>query len=168
VTDYSGPEPTSPQPSPAPVKRSRNHLAVTGFGVVLLGALVFLVFCLFNVKTVIVSGQSMMPTLDSGKKVVVSKAYWLVGPIQDGNIVVIKQGEGAGDYIIKRVYKMAGEIVDTFNVPGDTPLSSLGRDGYKVPDGHVYVLGDNRSISEDSRKFGPVETNQIIGKVVAY
>jgi signal peptidase I len=106
----------------------------------------------------------MLPTLQNGKKVLASKAYWLVGSIQDGNIVVIK-GDSPGDYIIKRVYKMGGEAVDTFNAPGDW---SLINGEYKVPEGHVYVLGDNRAISEDSRRIGPVEVNRILGKVVAY
>ena len=165
VTDYSGPETTEPKPDAPVAQKKSNRLAFTGFGAVLLAALAFLLFCLFNIKTVIVSGQSMMPTLKSGQKVVVSKAYWLVGPIQDGNIVVIKLSDTPGDYIIKRVYKEAGETVDTFNAPGNWMLSE---GAFKVPEGSVYVLGDNRAISEDSRKFGPVEMNKIIGKVVAY
>ena len=104
----------------------------------------------------------MLPTLTNGQRVLTSRAYWLVGPIRDKDVVVIKD-DGPTGYIIKRVYKMAGEIVDWYNVPDNVDF----RDGeYKVPLGHVYVLGDNREVSEDSRRFGPVKVDDIIGKVV--
>ena len=165
VTDYSGPEPTVQIPEPAGKRSRKAKLAVTGFGVALLCDLFFVIFFRLNFTTVVVSGQSMMPTLKSGKKVLVSKAYWLVGAIQDGDVVVIKEEDGPGGYIIKRVYKMAGEAVDTFNAPNKW---SLVQGEYKVPEGQIYVLGDNRAISEDSRRFGAVDVNTILGKVVAY
>jgi len=127
--------------------------------------LLFVLFFHVNFATVVVSGPSMLPTLSSGKKVLVSKAYWLVGPIQDGNVIVVKQSPGPDGYIIKRVYKLAGETVDTLNAPASW---SLDRGPFTVPDGDVYVLGDNRSVSEDSRRFGPLPVNEILGKVVAY
>jgi signal peptidase I len=157
-----------PDPMPEqPAKRTARR-AFTGFGAVLLFVLAFVVFFRFNFTSVVVAGQSMLPTLKNGKKVLVSKAYWLVGGIQDGSIVVIQQGDKPSDYIIKRVYKMAGESVDSFNFPRDVLLSETGGEGYKVPENHVFVIGDNRGISEDSRVFGPVEMDKIIGKVVAY
>lgn len=153
-----------PNPEVSTRKPSTKRRAFTGFGAVLLFVLAFVLFFHFNFTTVVVSGQSMLPTLTSGKKVLVGKAYWLVGAVHDGNIVVLK-GTTPGEYIIKRVYKMGGEVVDTFNAPGSFSLL----DGqYKVPEGMIYVLGDNRSISEDSRRFGPVPVRNIIGKVVAY
>lgn len=141
--------------------------AFTGFGAVLLFVLGFVLFFRFNFTTVVVSGQSMLPTFKNGEKVLVSRAYWLVGPIRDSDIVVIKDGDKPGDYIIKRVYKMAGEGVDTFNAP-QNPIWTIEQGEYRVPEGKVYVLGDNRAISEDSRRIGPVEMSAIIGKVVAY
>jgi signal peptidase I len=164
VTDYSGPEPATLVTEPETKRPSVTRRAFTGFGAALLFVLVFVLFFHFNFTTVVVSGQSMHPTLQNGQKVLVSKAYWLVGSIQDGSIVVIK-GDLPGEYIIKRVYKMAGEDVDTFNAPG---YWAIYKGEFKVPAGEVFVLGDNRSISEDSRRFGPVKVSSIIGKVVAY
>lgn len=125
-------------------------------------ALATVVYCYYSVKTVVVSGESMEPTFHSGSRLLVSNAYWLIGAIQDKDIVVVKDNNATG-YIIKRVYKMGGETVDWYNVPKFWSL----RDGeFRVPDGKVYILGDNREVSEDSRTFGPIDMNMVIGKVV--
>lgn len=165
VTDYSGPEPTPQIPGRVGNRSRKTRRAFTGFGVALLFDLFFVIFFRLNFTTVVVSGQSMLPTLTNGKKVLVSKAYWLVGRIQDGDVIVIKQSDDPGDYIIKRVYKMAGETVDTYNAPASW---SLVQGAYTVPEERIYVLGDNRAISEDSRRFGAVPIKSILGKVVAY
>jgi signal peptidase I len=161
---YIGPMAMLLKPDPEIKKSKTKRRAFTGFGAVLLFVLAFVIFFHLNFTTVVVSGSSMLPTLKSGKKVLVSNAYWLVGGIQDGNIVVIR-GDVPGDYIIKRVYRLAGETVDFLNAPNNWALTN---GEFKVPDNHVYVLGDNRAISEDSRRIGPVERSKIIGKVVAY
>lgn len=136
--------------------------AITGFGVLLLFVLAFSVFFFLNFKTVIVSGPSMMDALQNGDRLLSSRAYWLIGAIRVKDIVVIRNEDGKG-YIIKRVYKMGGE-----KVPMDLmPEGHRFTDGeYVVPDGSIYVLGDNRPVSEDSRKFGAVPVNRVLGKIV--
>jgi len=143
------------------MKRSRKR-AITGFGFILLILLGFAIYFHYTFTTVVVSGESMLPTLKNNQRVLTSRAYWLVGPIKDKDIVVIKD-DGPTGYIIKRVYRMAGEVVDWYNVPDNVDFR---KGEYKVPAGHVYVLGDNREVSEDSRRFGPVKVEDIIGKVV--
>lgn len=139
--------------------------AITGFGIVLLFVFGFTMFFYLNFNTVIVTGNSMENTYHSGQRLLASRAYWLVGEIRDKDIVVIKQGDGPKDYIIKRVYKMEGEVVDFANVPENW---SIGNGEYKVPSGYIYVLGDNRAVSEDSRKFGAVAIDRVLGKIVSY
>ncbi len=117
-----------------------------------------------NFNTVIVSGHSMDPTYHTGERLLASRAYWLVGNIRPKDIVVIR-GEKSGEYMIKRVYKMGGEIVDYANVPENW---SIANGEYHVPEGNIYVLGDNREVSEDSRKYGPVPVDRILGKIVSY
>jgi len=117
-----------------------------------------------NFTTVEVSGISMLGTLKDHQRVLVSKAYWLVGPIHDQDIVVLHDPHGPGE-IIKRVCFMGGEDVDWKWRPDIAPGPGSK---YLVPDGCVYVLGDNRSKSEDSRRFGFVDMAKIIGKVVVY
>jgi signal peptidase I len=136
--------------------------AATGFGLTLAILFLFALFLNLNFHTVIVDGQSMLPTLAPGQRVVVSKAYWLVGAIHNKDIVVIKDPTGTG-YIIKRVFRMGGEQVPIDKWP---EFRKLETGTYIVPKEEVYVLGDNLGESEDSRKFGPVGVDKIIGKVV--
>lgn len=150
--------------SDSPKLSKGKKRAITGFLAALLFVLAFVVFFRMNFTTVEVSGDSMLPTLKSGKRVLVSNAYWLVGKIARGNIVVIRNEEN-NEYIIKRVFRLAGENVDSYNAPNSWRLES---GPYTVPPDSIYVLGDNRAVSEDSRKFGAVEASKVIGKVVAY
>jgi signal peptidase I len=147
---------------PTKVAHRGRKTAVRGFLILLLVLLGVAIFFNLNFKTVIVSGNSMLPTFKDGRKVVISKAYWLIGPIKKKDIVVLRD-TGPTGYIIKRVYRMGGEKVDWANAPDSHRLKS---GDYTVPEGTVYVLGDNRMHSEDSRKFGPVEVGEILGKVV--
>lgn len=106
----------------------------------------------------------MEPTLSPGTKVLVSSAYWLVGEIQKGDVVVLRSPKD-NSVVIKRVYALDGETVDFLNAPENWSLA----DGeFVVPNGDIYVLGDNLPASEDSREFGPVEKRRILGKVLVY
>ena len=153
--------------SEAPL-RPLEHLrrrAFTGFGAAMIGVLAFAVFFLLNFTTVVVSGPSMLPTFKTGRRLLASKAYWLVGSLRHDDIVVIREKDpnaGTG-YFIKRVYRLAGETVDMVNVPRSWKLA---QGPYVVPKGMIYVLGDNREVSSDSRELGPIELSRIIGKVV--
>lgn len=142
----------------------RRTRLITGFGVVLLMLLFIAVFFYFNFTTVVVTGNSMEPTFKSGRRLLSSRAYWLIGTIKPGDIVVIR-GEKAGDYMIKRVYRLGNQVVDWANIPED---HSIVKGEYVVPAGHVYVIGDNRDYSEDSRRYGPVPLTRILGKIVSY
>jgi signal peptidase I len=131
----------------------------------MIAVLAFAVFFLLNFTTVVVSGPSMLPTFKSGRRLLASKAYWLVGPLKKDDVVVIREADpnaGTG-YFIKRIYRLAGETVDMVNVPRNYKLAS---GPYVVPSGTVYVLGDNREVSSDSRELGPIELSRIIGKVI--
>ncbi|MBS1707237.1 MAG: signal peptidase I [Armatimonadetes bacterium] len=147
----------------AQVQTNRARKVVfTGFGVFLLFVLGFVVFFYWNFNTIEVKGDSMEPTFHSGQRLLISKAYWLVGGIKKNDIVVVKNIDG-GDTIIKRVYALPGQIVDYYNVPETYDIS---KGEYKVPSGQLYILGDNRPVSDDSRLFGPVKYDNVLGKVV--
>jgi len=92
------------------------------------------------------------------------------------DIVVIKDPEGKGDILTKRIIGLPGEkiVVKKGNVYinnvkisepyiKEKPLYVLIK---KIPEGHYFLLGDNRNDSEDSSVWGPVPKELIIGKVV--
>jgi signal peptidase I len=142
-----------------PKKRSRTFfvvfllivLAVSGFG-------------LLNFQTVIIQGDSMEPTFYDEQRILVCKALWLMGKPKHNDIVVIK-GMRPGEYLVKRVYRLQGEAVEIVYQPYEW---SFTKGVYVVPEGHIYVLGDNLENSEDSRSFGAVEESRVIGKVVMF
>jgi signal peptidase I len=145
--------------------RRNRKLAFTSFGLVLLSIFGLALFFKANFEYVIVSGNSMEPTFQDKDKILTSRAYWLVGGIGPKDIVVIRNPEspdGKG-YLIKRVHRLGGQKVDFLNVPESHRLA----DGeYVVPPDSIYVIGDNRAVSEDSRKFGAVKINDVLGKYV--
>jgi signal peptidase I len=141
------------------MKASRKR-HITEFGIVMLVVLAAALYLYTTFTTVVVSGESMLPTLKDGQRLLASKAYWLVGPIRERDIVVVQDG-GPSRYYIKRVYKLAGGKVEWALAPMKNPIGE-----FTVPKGTAYVLGDNREVSEDSRKFGAIPLDQIIGKVV--
>lgn len=140
--------------------KSTRKRAITGFGTILLLVLAFAIYFHFTFTTVVVSGDSMFPTLKDGQRVLTSRAYWIFGPLKEKDVVVIKD-DGPAGYLIKRIYRMAGRSVEWSLAPLGSAL-----DDFQVPPGTVYVLGDNREVSEDSRRFGPIPLEKVIGKVL--
>ncbi len=142
--------------------KGKRRILITGFGLFMLFLLAFVLFFWANFKTVEVKGESMMPTFKSGTRLLVSKAYWLVGRIKKNDVIVLN-GKENGDVIIKRVYGLSGDKINAYNAPRDWKLAN---GDYTVPDGCVYVLGDNLPVSQDSRYYGPFKLSDVIGKVV--
>jgi len=135
---------------------------MTGMGIALLFSLAAVIFFKREFFTIQVTGRSMMTTYQNCQRLLATRAYWLVGNIKRNDVVVVKS-DNPGEYLIKRVNRLPGETVDWLNVPHDYKLV----DGpYVVPNDSVYVLGDNLPESSDSREFGPIRLEQIMGKVV--
>lgn len=142
----------------------KRRFVLTGFGVFLLGVFAFVLFFYANFRSVEVRGTSMEPTFESGRRLLMSNAYWLVGNIRRDDIVVVKVPE-TGDVLIKRVKGLPNDTIDFMDVPHNW---KLGDGEYKVPEGTIYALGDNRPDSQDSRDYGPFEPQDVLGKVVIY
>jgi len=139
---------------------------------------VFALFVENNYKSYKITGPGMYPTLISGETIKTDRHF---SSVKIGDIVVFNNPQGAG-ILVKRVVALGGEGIainnnvvtvykndnlkngfdpDTSYLPTGTKTS--GNIDITVPRGDVYVLGDNRSDSVDSRIFGPIPTSSIIG-----
>jgi signal peptidase I len=133
-----------------------------------------LVINLFLAQATQVLGQSMEPNLHSTQRVVVEKVtYRLVHGPRRGDIVVIDLPEQT-DMLIKRVVGLPGETIEVRDgkvyIDGEQLDESWavrpGGANYgpeTVPPLHVFVMGDNRGASNDSRNFGPVTIESVVG-----
>jgi len=142
--------------------------------VVTLTVLVTIFYGVNDVAKVI--GPSMEPTLRGGDRVLITKGY---ATAARGDVIWFRAViDGKPDTLIKRVIALPGDIVeivgDRATVNGiESPYdatSLIGPEVYRidpvtVPDAHVYVLGDNRAVSLDSRFIGPVPLIDVRGKV---
>ena len=165
--------------------------SVIEWGSVLVGALVLaLIVRTFLFQAFYIPSPSMEPTLWSGDRILVNKLSYQLHDVYRGDLVVFRSPPGAGaggEDLIKRVIALPGERVtaqggrlliggglliepylpfqegtaDFGAVPGCTDFE-MG--ACTVPDGNVFVMGDNRSNSRDSRFFGPVPIDSIIGR----
>lgn len=141
----------------------RKKIAVTGFSTFLVLMLAIVLFFWANFHTVIIRGNSMEPTFYTGERLLVSDAYWLVGDIKKNDIVVLDLPD-KHEVIIKRVYGLPGDEID-LNL-GPKEGYSLTDGPLVVPDGKLWVIGDNMPVSEDSRELGPLDLDHVIGKVI--
>jgi signal peptidase I len=134
-----------------------------------------LIINLFLAQATQVLGQSMEPNLHTTQRVVVEKVTYrfLHGP-RRGDIVVIDMPEQS-EMLIKRVVGLPGEVIEVRRgqvfVEGEkleepwTVNQGGGNYGpHTIPPLHVFVLGDNRGASNDSRSFGPVPIEHIVGR----
>ncbi|NMP36840.1 MAG: signal peptidase I [Clostridiales bacterium] len=141
---------------------------------------IFVLFTFFF-RAVSVSGKSMQPTLNDGDWLVVSDTAY---DAQRGDVVVIAQPVALKEPLVKRVIALAGDMVDINYVTGTVSINGTeikepyikeaiktARDvafPVEVPAGCVFVLGDNRNDSLDSRSriVGFIDERYILGKAV--
>jgi signal peptidase I len=143
---------------------------------VLPAVLIALLINLFLAQATRVYGQSMEPTLRSDQRLVIEKLSYHFHSPQRGDVVVLRVPEQSDELLIKRVVGLPGETIDIRDgrvyVDGkllDEPyIHQATRDNQQdpvvVPPLHVFVMGDNRGFSNDSRSFGVVPLDHVVGR----
>ena len=163
-------------------------------GVVVVAILVAVLLRTFVVATYSSPSGSMAPTLPVGDRIVVDKLSYHLHGVDRGNIVVFSTppnedcaGPPVAD-LVKRVIGLPGETInlqdgnvyingrllpepflptdlrtDTYPGPSNNDFSL--HHAYRIPAGDVFVMGDNRPESCDSRYWGPIRESTIVGKV---
>jgi signal peptidase I len=130
---------------------------------------------LFLAQATRVYGSSMEPNLYTDQRLVVEKVSYRLHEPRRGDVVVLRMPERGPELLIKRVIALAGETIDIRDgqvyIDGaalDEPYVLQRTSGKSVPvvvpQGHVFVMGDNRGASNDSRSFGPVPQDRIVGR----
>ncbi|MGI6220867.1 MAG: signal peptidase I [Coriobacteriales bacterium] len=140
----------------------------------------------FVVETYEVPTGSMEPTIEVGDRILSQRIAYYKGTPQPGDIVTFSDPIEPDRTLVKRTIAVAGDTVDisdgnlyingelqdepyTHGQPTE-PLASYDLSltisyPYTIPDGYIWVMGDNRTNSADSRYFGPVKESVVSGKV---
>ena len=186
---------TRPEEEPVEVTESEDQVAPnkTRRAVRVLGEWVLIVslamFAAFVIRTYVfqtfyIPSVSMVPTLEVGDRIIVSKISTSIGTIHRGDIIVFARPPaescGGGDVtdLVKRVIGLPGETISS---QGNKILINgkvidqhwkttrpLGREigTVKIPKGQYFMMGDNRSASCDSRYWGTLPKRYVVGKVI--
>lgn len=182
--EQQGGVPTEPSPEPTRQRHSFKREIWETIRFIIIALLIVLPIRLFIAQPFIVSGASMDPTFENGQYLIVDELSYRVNEPARGDVVIFKYPKNPKQYFIKRVIGLPGETVTT-NTEGQivvknatqgtelvleepyipTPIKSspfnrtLGADEY-------FMMGDNRTGSFDSRMWGPVKRDLIIGRAL--
>ncbi len=160
---------------------SKNQNMLEWYEALISAAVVLVLLFSFFFRIIQVDGSSMYPTLTDGDKLIV----WGAGYTPDrGDVVIVDSYTSYGKPLVKRVIAKGGDTISidysvgTVTVNGEvlqedylaepTHLSYDVEFPYTVPEGTVFVMGDNRNNSLDSRSsgIGCIEETDILGKVL--
>jgi signal peptidase I len=166
---------------------------VEWLGVIACGVLIALVAQAFLVQAFWIPSASMVPTLNESDRVLVNKLAYKAHDVRRGDVIVFDRPEQAanGDDdikdLIKRVVGVGGDTValhdgavyvngeridESYVAEGATTkpdgggCTYSGQSRWEIPEDAVFVMGDNRENSSDSRCFGPIPEDTIVGRAV--
>lgn len=189
--DGDPPPPPNRRKRPEPKSSTRNMLEWAG---VIVGAIVIAVVVrTFVFQTFWIPSPSMSPTLVKDDRVLVNKLSYKFHDVNRGDVVVFErppnEPESSIKDLIKRVVGLPGERVSVLDgkvridgreleesythgldslyngACGSGDVTGIDTEkGFLIPDDHVFVMGDNRVNSADSRCFGPIDEDLIVGR----
>jgi len=162
--------------TPAPARASGMHPWARDLVISVLIAAFIIVFLYQPVR---VEGTSMLPMLEDQDRLFINKIAYRVGEIHTGDVVVFEYPRDHSKSYIKRVIALPGDHIRIDH--GTVYVNSVAlREPYVpsryaddrsegeivLPPQKYFLMGDHRSISSDSREFGPVDRSLIYGKAV--
>ena len=175
----SSPLPDTATPLPASTAARAIPLLAVWLRDLIISLAISAFIIIFLYQPVKVEGTSMMPSLEDQERIFVNKFVYRLEPIERGDIVVFRYPRDPSKSFIKRVIALAGDririeqgrvyvngrMLDESYVP---PVYADVRSYPEavVPADSYFVLGDHRTMSDDSRDFGPVSQSFIYGKAV--
>lgn len=132
-----------------------------------------------NINTYIVSSPSMLPTLGTGDRIICFNNYFNIHTLNRGDIIVFNNPILQDANTIGRVVAIGGDIIEfkdnELYVNGEKAIEKyVNREGAQIidmeptqiPSGSMFVLADNRKIGFDSREYGPISADRLVGKVM--
>ena len=180
------------EPGPPPAQTGRHQALVEWIVIVVVALVAALLIKTFAVQAFYIPSPSMYPTLKPGDRVLVNKLSYDFHSVHVGDIIVFRRppkddSPGIND-LIKRVVATGGETIDVNNcniyINGKLELQPWLPKGYQdpsspycttwpsgtysdpfvVPKGDFFVMGDNRKDSYDSRYWGPLPGDYVVGR----
>lgn len=169
--------------NPAPVRAPEPERTASGVYLwirdVLIAVVASVLIIVFLYQPVRVEGTSMLPRLEDRDRLFINKFVYHFEPIHRGDIVVFHYPRDPEKSYIKRVIALPGDrlhidrgrVYLNGKVLREPYVPEQFRDTKSmpdmiVPDDEYFMMGDHRSISSDSREFGPVDRDLIYGKAV--
>ena len=171
---------TSPQAAPPqPPRLAAAGVLGAWLGNLAISLLIAAFFIVFLYQPVKVEGTSMMPGLEDQERIFVNKFVYRLEPISRGDVIVFRYPRDPSKSFIKRVIGVAGDKIrieeGVVYVNGISMREEYVPPQYSdwrsqpeitVPEGSYFMMGDHRNMSNDSRDFGPVAQNYVVGKAV--
>jgi signal peptidase I len=161
-------------------KRHATRNAIEWVAIVAGALIVALLVKTFLIQAFYIPSLSMYSTLDKGDRVLVNKLSYHLHDVHRGDIVVFERPKNVPDTgikdLIKRVVGLPGETIESKDgdvyIDGkklkepylDPGVRTVNLDRRKIGSDEVFVMGDNRTNSEDSRIFGPIDEDLLVGR----
>jgi len=170
------------EPEQTNIEEKRSHLLKDILIVAFLTVFVVLPFRFFVAQPFIVSGLSMDPAFDNGDYLIVDQISYRFGDPQRNEVIVFRLPENEGRFLIKRIIGLPGETVNIESgevivqktngekIKLEEPFVQYPKEDsgvYELGEEEYFVLGDNRAASSDSRMWGVLEKDLIVGRALS-
>jgi signal peptidase I len=164
-------------------KRSGTSMVLESIAIIIGAILIAVLMQSFIVKPFQIPSESMQPTIEPGDRILVNRLAYRFGDVEQGDIIVFESPQDPETDFVKRVIAVGGDTIEIDNHMVIVNGEALSEDYIgpwlnpnepifaqrTVPDGFVFVMGDNRDNSDDGRRWADPFLNEekIVGKAGA-